>query len=268
MIRVFPLTGVPKNIIGGYGPRTVNGVTRLHDSVDLAAPIGTPVVAVDDGMVRWGTDPIGGNVAILTFSDGSAVYMAHLLDAQSGQRQVRVGNQIGRCDTTGNAALVGISHVHFQVWPGGQFGPPGTVHPNPTDDLMAADVLSAPTSRNIATSSNLGLATLGGVAILGAAGLVAWGITENKHHAAAAFSRENPSRCRASSEVQSLLFQKNLYTPAQAKRWAVAHGFKPGKMDVTGKYIHLTQAPSSKFRRIRTVPFGRGIISRVGWTQC
>ncbi len=46
-------------------------------------------------------------------------------------------------DTSGNAALVGISHVHLQIWPSGSFVQ-GTVHPDPTAALMAAPVLNAP----------------------------------------------------------------------------------------------------------------------------
>lgn len=143
MIRCYPLTGVPKVNVGSYGPRTKNGVTKLHDAVDLGAPTGTPVVAVDDGVVSLGTDPTGGNVAVLRTADGTGYYHAHLLDVQSGTRQVKAGQQFARCDTTGNAALVGIPHVHFQIWPGGQFNR-GSVHPDPTAQLLAAPVLAAP----------------------------------------------------------------------------------------------------------------------------
>jgi murein DD-endopeptidase MepM/ murein hydrolase activator NlpD len=182
VIRVYPIAGAPRNICAGYGNRTYsNGVTKLHDACDLCAPIGTPDVAVDDGVVSWGTDPIGGNIAVLRAADGFGYYFAHLLDAQSGKRTVKVGEQIGRVGMTGNAFGT-IPHTHFQVWPGGQFGSPGTVHPDPTSDLMAAEVLAAPTT--VPVASNIGLAIAGGVIILGASGLAAWAITEKKHHAA------------------------------------------------------------------------------------
>ena len=77
VIRYYPLTGVAKTIVGGYGNRTSNGVTKLHDAVDLGAPTGTPVVAVDDGLVVHGTDPTGGNIAILHVGT-TAYYHAHL----------------------------------------------------------------------------------------------------------------------------------------------------------------------------------------------
>jgi len=143
-IAVYPIAGVARNICAGYGNRTgADGVTHLHDACDLCAPKGSAAVAVNDGTVNYGTDPFGGNVAILHVADGTAYYYAHLLDPQTGSRTVKAGEQIGRVDTTGNAALVGISHTHFQIWPGGSFVP-GTVHPDPTADLMAASILDAP----------------------------------------------------------------------------------------------------------------------------
>ena len=143
-IAVYPIAGAPRNICAGYGSRTgADGVTHLHDACDLCAPTGTPAVAVNDGTVSYGLDGFGGNVAILHVADGTAYYYAHLLDVQTGSRQVSVGDQIGRVDTTGNAALVGISHTHFQIWPTGTFVQ-GTVHPDPTADLMAAPILDAP----------------------------------------------------------------------------------------------------------------------------
>jgi murein DD-endopeptidase MepM/ murein hydrolase activator NlpD len=169
VIRVYPLVGVPKTIVGGYGPRTTGGVTKLHDAVDLGAPTGTPVVAVDDGTVSYGSDPMGGNVAVLRTADGNGYYYAHLLDTQSGSRVVKVGDAIARCDTTGNAALVGIPHVHFQVWPGGQFDQ-GTVHPDPTADLMAAPVLPA----SAGSGKKVALALLGMVALFGAGIGMGW----------------------------------------------------------------------------------------------
>jgi murein DD-endopeptidase MepM/ murein hydrolase activator NlpD len=144
-IDVYPIAGAPKNICAGYGPRPKpDGTTALHDACDLCAPQGSPAVAVTDGVVSYGTDPFGGNVAILRTPDGSTgYYYAHLMDVQSGQRAVKTGEQIARVDTTGNAAKVGIPHVHLQIWPGGSFVQ-GTVHPDPTAALMAAPVLDAP----------------------------------------------------------------------------------------------------------------------------
>lgn len=164
-IAVYPIAGVARNICAGYGNRTgADGVTHLHDACDLCAPTGSAAVAVNDGTVSYGTDPFGGNVAILHTADGTAYYYAHLLDTQTGSRTVSAGDQIGHVDTTGNAALVGISHVHFQVWPGGTFQQ-GTVHPDPTADLMAAPILDAPADAPGSGFLQAAAATLLGVGV-------------------------------------------------------------------------------------------------------
>ena len=166
-IAVYPIAGAPRDICAGYGARVyADGTSKLHDACDLCAPTGTPAVAVNDGTVSYGTDPFGGNVAILQTADGTAYYYAHLLDVQTEQRSVRVGEQIGRVDTTGNAALGGIPHVHFQVWPGGAFQQ-GTTHPDPTSDLMAAKILGTPAGSTgwIAALITIGVGLAAGVGI-------------------------------------------------------------------------------------------------------
>ena len=171
MIRYYPLTGVPKVNVGGYGPRTSGGVTKLHDAVDLGAPTGTPVIAMADGTITYGTDVLGGNVAVLRLAASpDAYYMAHLLRVQSGSRKVIAGEQIAECDTTGNAALVGIPHVHTQWWSNGTFAGP---HPDPTADLNAAQLLAAPIGGSRYPYADIALVTAG---VLAAAGLgyLAW----------------------------------------------------------------------------------------------
>ncbi len=142
-MRYFPIAGVPRVVCGAYDWRTYpNGTRKFHDAVDLCAPTSSPVVAVDDGVARWGQDPVGGSICVLTLADGSAFYMAHMLEVQSGSRRVLAGTQLGLVDSSGNASLPGIPpHLHIQAWSNGTFAGP---HPDPTADLMAAEVLSAP----------------------------------------------------------------------------------------------------------------------------
>jgi murein DD-endopeptidase MepM/ murein hydrolase activator NlpD len=178
MIRYYPIAGAPRNICAGYGNRTSGGVTKLHDACDLCAPLGTPVIAVDDGVVTYGLDAMGGNTAVLRIADTTGYYYAHLRDAQSGQRTVRAGEQIAVIGKTGNAAPAGIpSHTHFQQWIGGVFGPPGTVHPDPTAALMAATVLAAPLGGAVASrAGTIAAAVFGFSALVGLtyASLYAW----------------------------------------------------------------------------------------------
>lgn len=140
-VRYYPLTGVAKNVCAGYGMRGA----VLHDADDLCADEGTPIVAVDDGQVHWGADPTGGNVAVLHFADGSALFYAHMKDERSGSARVTGGAQIGRVGRTGNANRPGIpSHVHVQLWPTGSYQVGHAPYPDITADLLAAEVLAAP----------------------------------------------------------------------------------------------------------------------------
>jgi hypothetical protein len=72
--------------------------------------------------------------------------------------------------------------------------------------------------------------------------------------------------------VQSLLFDRDVFTIAQAKAWASDHGWKTHDVDVptSGHYIHLRQESPALFQRVRVKPFGsrHGIQARVGWKVC
>jgi hypothetical protein len=77
--------------------------------------------------------------------------------------------------------------------------------------------------------------------------------------------KQNPSPMH----VASLLFDKRVFTPAQARAWAHAHGFKYGTVELGGpasRYVHLPQQPTGRVKRI--VPFGsrysgiRAIVAR------
>lgn len=115
----------------------------MHYGVDLCAPTGTPVLSVDDGTVSFGSDALGGNIAVLHAEDGNAYYYAHMLDVQAGSRPVKAGDQIGRVDMTGNAQGT-VPHTHFEWWPSGSFQRPA---PDPTDQIVAAPRVGAsPTS--------------------------------------------------------------------------------------------------------------------------
>jgi hypothetical protein len=62
----------------------------------------------------------------------------------------------------------------------------------------------------------------------------------------------------AGSEVQSLLFDRQ-WTPAEAKDWARAHGYRHGKVHVTDNYIRLRQFEPVAGTEKRTITFGQGI---------
>ena len=99
-------------------PATVDGVRykHFHDGLDLAAPLGRPVVAAADGRVAFaGSTADGAIVVRIVHDDGSETQYGHLgagLDVQAGDR-VRAGDQIGVVGLTGNTTG---PHVHFELW--------------------------------------------------------------------------------------------------------------------------------------------------------
>ena len=114
-LRIFPVAGDARFTNDWSFPRSGS---RSHLGNDLFAPEGTPLVAVDDGEIRFGTDPLGGNIANLYANDGARYYYAHLVGFEGTRRRVRAGEVIGYLGKTGNTANT-PPHVHFEVHPGG-----------------------------------------------------------------------------------------------------------------------------------------------------
>ncbi len=75
--------------VGGYHP---------HHGQDVLCRYGAPVLAVDAGTIRFGSDPLGGREAYLVRPDGSSWYYAHLAsyaaDLSDGDT-VGIGKVIG-----------------------------------------------------------------------------------------------------------------------------------------------------------------------------
>lgn len=98
-----------------YARFTYDGVPLLgHNGVDFSTPEGTPLFAVDDGVVRQvGFDPEGfGNYILLAHAWGESLY-AHLaaVDVAPEQPVVR-GQGIGRSGNTGGSSG---PHLHFAI---------------------------------------------------------------------------------------------------------------------------------------------------------
>lgn len=109
----WPAQGV---LTSGYGWRW----GRLHAGIDIAAPIGTPVVAAASGEVikaEWDSGGYG-NLIELQHLDGSVTVYGHNDEilVNVGQ-QVKQGEQIAKMGSTGNSTG---SHSHFEIRPDGQ----------------------------------------------------------------------------------------------------------------------------------------------------
>jgi murein DD-endopeptidase MepM/ murein hydrolase activator NlpD len=116
---MVPVAGVaPADVHDSFdAPR--DGGARRHHAVDIFAPVGTPVLSADDGVVlALKRNRLGGLVIYATDPGGRFVYYyAHLSryqpDLVRGRRLGR-GDVIGYVGTTGNADPRS-PHLHFQV---------------------------------------------------------------------------------------------------------------------------------------------------------
>lgn len=95
---------------------------RTHQGNDLFAAYGTPLVAIENGVIENTTDideGLGGIALSIKGDSGTSYYYAHnaVNAARAGQR-VAAGQVIAYVGDTGNARG-GPSHLHLQLYPGG-----------------------------------------------------------------------------------------------------------------------------------------------------
>jgi murein DD-endopeptidase MepM/ murein hydrolase activator NlpD len=97
------------------------GQGRAHEALDIIAPRGTPVRAVEDGtVVKLFDSPGGGGLTVYQFdpSQTFCYYYAHL-DAYAPElregQAVRRGQTIGYVGSTGNASP-DAPHLHFAIF--------------------------------------------------------------------------------------------------------------------------------------------------------
>lgn len=96
------------------------GGMRKHEALDIMAARGTPVVAVDDGVVTKLFRSIAGGITIYQYDrSGTFVYYyAHLDRYADGLKEGQVlkrGEVIGYVGTTGNAPA-NAPHLHFTIF--------------------------------------------------------------------------------------------------------------------------------------------------------
>lgn len=90
---------------------------RVHKSIDIMAPMGTPVLAIADGEVtRRSRNRLGGITLFLTSPDGEyRFYYAHL---QRYDPRATVGTLVQQGDTLGYVGTTGNArspHLHLQM---------------------------------------------------------------------------------------------------------------------------------------------------------
>ena len=115
---IVPVEGIaPQELRDNY--EQVRGL-RKHEAIDIMAPRGTRVVAVDDGkLVKLFSSVPGGLTAYQFDPQGRlAYYYAHLDRYADGLKEgmdLRRGDLIGYVGSTGNAAA-DAPHLHFAVF--------------------------------------------------------------------------------------------------------------------------------------------------------
>ena len=103
-----------------FGPRW----GRFHRGIDLACPVGTPVVAADGGTITRARTNAGsyGNYIDVDHGNGYTTRYAHLsqIEVQVGQKVVK-GQEIAKSGNTGRSTG---PHLHFEVCNGGKLEDP------------------------------------------------------------------------------------------------------------------------------------------------
>ena len=131
--HTFPVVG---DVAWGdtYGARRSDVPGGWHHGDDLFAPLGTPVVAVTNGVVfAVGWNRVGGWRLWLVDDQGNQYYYAHLSGYSrfaKNNHSVERGQVLGFVGNTGDA-ITTWPHVHFEVHPAGllYLGYDGAVDP-------------------------------------------------------------------------------------------------------------------------------------------
>lgn len=110
---IWPVKGW---VTSGYGQRRspFTGRRQMHEGVDIANAIGTPIIAPADGIVTY-TGPLGGFGNVVSIDHGHKVstLYAHLQRHKVSQGQwVRRGDVIGLVGATGR---VTGPHLHYEI---------------------------------------------------------------------------------------------------------------------------------------------------------
>lgn len=112
----FPVAGVATFVDDWWNPRSALPF-HMHQGTDIMAPMGTPVRAPADGVLKRTNGGLGGLSSYVTQPDGTYFYMTHLsaiVPTQVDGQQVKTGDIVGYVGNSGDAAG-GPTHLHFEI---------------------------------------------------------------------------------------------------------------------------------------------------------
>lgn len=144
-------------VSSGYGMRfhPVRGLLAAHTGIDFAAPTGTPVRAVGDGVVDFAGWRGGyGNYIVVTHRNGQATAYGHLsrIHVKKSQR-VEQGMHIGAVGSTGVSTG---PHLHFEFIENGAFRDPAIIAKQ--GDTIPISANARPAFQALVNSLNIELA--------------------------------------------------------------------------------------------------------------
>lgn len=112
---IWPLPGYSPGSAYGWRIHPIWGDRRFHAGEDIGAPMGTPILAADSGLVTVIPDNGNGygNYIIINHGGGRTTLYAHMSGfAVSNGATVTQGQTIGYVGSTGNSTG---PHLHFEV---------------------------------------------------------------------------------------------------------------------------------------------------------
>jgi peptidoglycan LD-endopeptidase LytH len=135
---MMPVDGVQPEDLHDTFSEMRGGGSRSHEALDIMAPRGTPVRAVEDGVIQKLFTSDAGGLTIYQFdpTETFSYYYAHLdryADALHEGQQIRKGDLIGYVGSTGNAPP-DAPHLHFAIFrltPEKQWWKGGAINPYP-----------------------------------------------------------------------------------------------------------------------------------------
>ena len=115
---IVPVEGItPDQLVPSFSE---SRGSRVHEALDILAPRGTPVLAVEDGQIARLFESRAGGITIYQFDPAGeyCYYYAHLdryAEGLAEGQQVRKGQVIGYVGASGNAPK-DTPHLHFAIF--------------------------------------------------------------------------------------------------------------------------------------------------------
>ena len=111
-----PINGARLSSPFGMRKHPIDGFNKMHRGTDFAAPMGTPIMASGDGVIKKaGWCGGGGNCVVINHNSTYKTVYAHMSKFASGIRQgvrVKQGQTIGFVGSTGKSTG---PHLHYEV---------------------------------------------------------------------------------------------------------------------------------------------------------